>query len=280
MLSKFNFLFERISKEVAKALRCQRRILTIIFPPSRELISSQFVLFSYLPKKFRKPALITFTAVQTLEKNVIEQLSNYAQCSIEKDNQKRELMELANILLESPNLTNNHFEDKSSISDTQKGELLVSENPTELIKKYLKELNKIINLKRIRIDPFQFHALLYRLSGLYSATVETETSLYNMRMIFSVNQEGMLQFFAILPSHEYELLNSIIAKAESLKEVQSFFEKYNVYWFNPQLSPEDQYRCFFRKCNRLKYSKAVIAHVESKKPTIIKQLKKSKAKHN
>ena len=262
MLSILNFLLKRPILKVVH--RLSRK-----FPQFDQSIPSQFILFNYMSKSDRKSAFRTSNAVQMLDKNTIEQLPIKANCLLEIRKHKKEFSKLVNILSNSPNLTNDNFKDKSSISENLKAELLASERPLELIKKYIDLLrDKDLSLKSIRIEPFNFHPLWYELSGLFSATIVSEKS--TMRMIFSVNKEGELKLFVILPSHEYELLSGILVKAENLTEVQSFFEKYNVYWFNQNFTPEDRYKYLIRKCRQQNYSNATITYVADKKTQIIK----------
>ena len=110
-----------------------------------------------------------------------------------------------------------------------------------------------------RIQPFKFHALSPPLRRYYAATItNNDGARTSKRMVFMYNQEGKIDFLAILPSHEYCLLKEISQRAENLKEVYEYFEVYNMYRFNRTLAPDKQYHYLLKLCIRKKFSESII----------------------
>ena len=133
----------------------------------------------------------------------------------------------------------------------------------------LETINKLAESSRMerrgskRIQPYKFHALSHSLRGYYAAVISNiDGARTRKRMVFMYNQEGEFDFFAILPSHEYHLLEDIIQRAEHQKEVYEYFEKYNMYRFNRTLTADKQYHYLLKLCIRKNYSEAIIEYMK------------------
>ena len=249
MIPIYNFLIKRRLTKCAQHFLTERptirnrivRLVTCIFTGSH---GAQVVSFPYMPKNIRKNAMQTLTTVRMLQvsTNALQQLGL----------KKRELKELA-ILSRSSILSNGDFQNKSTISQNQKEKILTSKKPSKVIQRYIMRINK-------ETYPFRFHALFSELEGFYSASVDSHLQ---MRMIFTVGQDRKPEFFTILPSHNYALLTDVVNLANDSTEVKRILEAFNVFWFNQQLSPEDQYRYFVKKCIREKCNKDITAYLNS-----------------
>ena len=121
-----------------------------------------------------------------------------------------------------------------------------------------------------RIEPFRFHALSSPLGGYYSAKIgNNDRARTAKRMVFMINQEGKIDLFAILPSHEYYLLKEISQRAENQREVYEYFEKYNMYRFNRTLTADMQYHYLLKLCVRKKFSESIIEYMKVYKDSYI-----------
>lgn len=117
----------------------------------------------------------------------------------------------------------------------------------------------------ISVDLFQLHALSYNLYGFYSAHIKVpenaSSEFKKMRMILKYNLGKKIEYFALLPFHEYNLFNAIVERANSLKEAYTFLGKYNRYCFNRAMKVEDKYNNLLKKCYKLKFSEDFVFYV-------------------
>ena len=221
-------------------------------------------MFSYLPPSFKKNVNNTLTMIYQMDYRKIENLHLDLQESRELHRtQKIESKQIKELKISSPPLTANHFQDNSSTPPDLQSEILAFNNPVP-IQEELIELEKHPPYCK-SLDTFQFHALSYNLYGFYSARIQTpenvSSEFENMRMIFKYNLKKKIEYFALLPFHEYKLFNAIVSRANNLKEASTFFDKYNKYCFNRAMKVGDKYKYLLKKCIKLQFSEYIIYFV-------------------
>ena len=226
-------------------------------------------MFSYLEFSFRNSVINTLKTICQMDYEKIEHLHLDIQESRERNRkQKIELKEIRELISGSTlDLTSNHFQDKSSIPSDLRSKILASDNPAQIIQERLTELKTLETQppNYISIDLFQLHALSYNLYGFYSAHIKVpenaSSEFKKMRMIFKYNLGKKIEYFALLPSHEYNLFNAIVERANSLKEAYTFLGKYNRYCFNRAMKVEDKYTNLLKMCYKLKFSEDFVFYV-------------------
>ena len=240
------------------------KVLTVTPKHPGTTLPDLSLMFSYLEPSFKKNANSTLTTIYQMDYNKIENLHLNLQESREMNRiQKIELKQIQELISSSP-LTSSHFLNKYSIPPDLQSNILASNNQAQTIQEKLIELETQPPRGK-PIGPFQFHALSYNLYGLYSARINTpenaSSEFTRMRMIFKYNIRKKIEYFALLPFHEYNLFNTILSGAYNLEEAYIFFQKYNKYCFNQAIKVEDKYKYLLKKCYKLNFSERIKDYV-------------------
>ncbi|KAI6659076.1 hypothetical protein LOD99_14752 [Oopsacas minuta] len=221
-------------------------------------------MFSYISSNYREQIIKTYNAITLTPGKTIERLHLDSQ-ELREDLriQKYLFKEIIGILSRIVNTTN------ESVST----ELQEIKNKLQ----HLEEKQNAIDSNFKRIEPFQFHPLSHNLYGFYSARIlapaNAPDAFKRMRMIFKYNKGGKLNYFALLPNHEYSLFHIVLEKAKSYEEASNFFERYNRNCFNQSMKVEDKYNNLLKKCIKLQYSQQLINYI-SEQNNVFKNLMK------